>query len=95
MKVAVICLNLTMNAFVKWKTYVFFSFLRLNSNLNLNSNIFSDKAQTPLTILSTYAELSGRILSPEYVSIYVKYCYLDTLVLLVQTFLEWTPGLLK
>jgi len=70
MKVAVICLNLTMNAFVKWKT---------------------DKAQTPLTILSTYAELSGRILSPEYVSIYVKYCYLDTLVLLVQTFLEWTP----
>ena len=52
----------------------------------------SGKTQTPLTILPTFMKLSGRILTPEYVSIYVKYCYLDTLLLLVQTFIEWTPG---
>jgi hypothetical protein len=52
----------------------------------------SDKIQPPLNILPTYIDLANCVLGPEYVSIYVKYCYLDALVLLIQTFLEWTPG---
>ena len=91
MKVAVICLNLTMNAFVKWKSYVEFTFSSVLNTFE-RENPFSGKTQTPLTILPTFMNLSGRILTPEYVSIYVKYCYLDTLLTLVQTFLEWTPG---
>ena len=59
-----------------------------------NSPVFipSEKAQPPLTILPTYFKLATCILAPEYVSIYVKYCYLDALVLLIQIFLEHTPG---
>lgn len=55
-------------------------------------SFFRDKIQPPLNILPTYIELASGVLGPEYVSIYVKYCYLDALVLLIQTFLEWTPG---
>jgi len=72
MKIAVVCLNLTINAFIKWK---------------------NDKIQPPLNILPTYIELGNAVLGPEYISIYVKYCYLDALVLLIQTFLEWTPDI--
>ena len=54
--------------------------------------INSDKIQSPLNTLPTYIKLANCVLGPEYVSIYVKYCYLDTLVLLIGTFLEWTPG---
>jgi len=54
--------------------------------------LHSDKIQPPLNILPTYINLAKCVLGPEYVSIYVKYCYLDTIVLLIQTFLEWTPG---
>ncbi|CAF4360951.1 unnamed protein product, partial [Adineta steineri] len=70
MKIAVMCLNLTINANIKWK---------------------NDKIQSPLNILPTYINLANCVLGSEYVSIYVKYCYLDALVLLIQTFLEWTP----
>jgi hypothetical protein len=52
----------------------------------------SDKIQPPLNVLPTYIDLANCVLGPEYVSIYVKYCYLDALVLLIQTFLECTPG---
>ncbi|CAF1551321.1 unnamed protein product, partial [Adineta ricciae] len=72
MKIAVMCLNLTINANIKWK---------------------NEKAQPPLTILPTYIKLATCILAPEYVSIYVKYCYLDALVLLIQIFLEHTPDI--
>ncbi|CAF1971934.1 unnamed protein product [Rotaria magnacalcarata] len=72
MKIAVICINLTINAFIKWR---------------------NDKAQAPLNILPTYINLANHILGPEYVSIYVKYCYLDALVLLIQTFLELSPDI--
>ncbi|CAF0771141.1 unnamed protein product [Rotaria sordida] len=72
MKIAVICLNLTINAFIKWR---------------------NDKVQAPLNILSTYINLANYVLGPEYISIYVKYCYLDALVLLIQTFIELTPDI--
>ncbi|CAF3732668.1 unnamed protein product [Adineta steineri] len=72
MKIAVMCLNLTINANIKWK---------------------NDKIQSPLNILPTYINLANCVLGSEYVSIYVKYCYLDALVLLIQTFLEWTPDI--
>ncbi|CAF3615712.1 unnamed protein product [Rotaria socialis] len=72
MKIAVICINLTINAFIKWR---------------------NDKAQAPLNILPTYINLANHVLGPEYVSIYVKYCYLDALVLLIQTFLELSPDI--
>ncbi len=52
----------------------------------------SDKIQPPLNILPIYINLANYVLGPEYISIYVKYCYLDALVLLIQTFLQWTPG---
>ena len=52
----------------------------------------SDKIQPPLNILPIYIDLASCVLRPEYVSIYVKYCYLDALVLLIQTCLDWTPG---
>ena len=58
------------------------------------SLLLRDKSQTPLDILPTYVNLATTVLGPEYVSIYVKYCYLDTLLLLIQTFLECTPGVL-
>jgi hypothetical protein len=88
MKIAVICLNLTINAYIKWKKYDEFYSL----NLYLICLIHSDKIQPPLNLLPTYINLANHVLGPEYVSIYVKYCYLDALVLLIQTFLEWTPG---
>ena len=89
MKIAVVCLNLTMNAYIKWRALVEFPpDFRWPS-----SSSFSDKTQPPLDILPTCVNLATNVLSPEYVSIYVKYCYLDTLVLLIQTFLEWTPGM--
>jgi len=56
------------------------------------SFISSDKIQPSLNILPIYINLANYVLGPEYVSIYVKYCYLDALVLLIQTFLELTPG---
>jgi hypothetical protein len=54
--------------------------------------IYSEKIQPPLNILPIYINLAKYVLGPEYISIYVKYCYLDALVLLIQTFLQWTPG---
>jgi hypothetical protein len=67
--------------------------LKLINEIVLSSVLFhSDKVQSPLNILPTYINLANCVLGPEYVSIYVKYCYLDALVLLIQTFLEWTPG---
>jgi len=54
--------------------------------------IYSEKIQPPLNILPIYINLANYVLGPEYISIYVKYCYLDALVLLIQTFLQWTPG---
>ncbi|CAF4395410.1 unnamed protein product, partial [Rotaria sp. Silwood2] len=72
MKIAVICLNLTINAFIKWR---------------------NDKAQAPLNMVPIYINLANSVLGPEYISIYVKYCYLDALVLLIQTFIELTPDI--
>lgn len=66
---------------------------RLSSSFDISSFSSSDKVPAPLNILPTYINLANSILGPEYISIYVKYCYLDALVLLIQTFLEWTPGL--
>jgi hypothetical protein len=54
----------------------------------------SDKIQPQTDILRTYVNLATNVLGPEYISIYVKYCYLDTLILLIQTFIEWTSGML-
>lgn len=93
MKIAVICLNLTMNAYIKWRTLVFLFSINVRIDRFLNVLFSSrDKIQPPLQILPVYIELSSHILAPEYVSIYVKYCYLDTLTLLIQMFLELTPG---
>lgn len=57
--------------------------------------LFSDRLQPSLEILTLYVKLAGDVLGPEYISIYVKYCYLDTLLLFIEIFLELTPGKMK